>query len=375
MPDRPSRPGARRSLPVPVIAALLALLALLATTQVLADDPTGGEFAPAPLADRPVPRDLRELLALVDGGLPLRLTLASREQPVGHPWRVRGDTLQIVPPGAYEAGQAPRAGDLVGVPIVAIVRVEQSRSGARTGAGWGAKAGAAVMGGLGLFIGLAVMSLDEGDSDAAPLVAFTAVGAGAGALVGGGIGAGVGALGRDWTTLWPFELAGEVLSTDLAADAEARRAHFALEGAWSFDDGAETDGRGPGARLGLVRRLGENIELGPFAEYHDLRGEFRALDYYGNETIRAARSRMFALGLDARANARTGRTRFFGTAGIGWCLGDDLYLGAHGGGGLRWRSDGGHVVSLVLRRYFEVTGTQPREGRFWSVAAGITFGD
>lgn len=363
-------------------AAALAVLLLLAGAGAAAPAPdvgdTTGEFATAPLVQKPVARDLRGLLALVDGNLPLRVTLASRDQAVGHPWRVYGDTLLLVAPTAWEAGQAPRRVDLRGVPLDDITRVEQSRSGARAGAGWGAKSGALVVGGLGLLVGVAVAAISDGDSDVVPVLAFGAVGAGAGALAGGGLGAGIGALGRDWVTLWPLDAAGEALPQDAAAGDATRRARLVVEGAWSFDDGAELDGRGPGARLGIVRRIGDIFELGPFAEYHDLRGLYRyesIYDPYPPATgSLAARNRQFILGLDLRAHGRGEGVRPFGTAGIGWCLGGDFHVGAHGGGGLRWRGRSGHEVSLVVRRYFEVTGARPRQSRFWSVAAGVTFG-
>lgn len=361
------------------LAVLLLLTGAGAATPVADGADTDGEFTTAPLVQRLVARDLRELLALVDGTLPLRVTLASRDQAVGHPWRVYGDTLLLVPPAAWEAGRSPRRADLRGVSLDDIVRVEQSRSGARAGAGWGAKSGALVVGGLGLLVGAAVSALSEGDSDATPIVAFGAMGAAAGALAGGGIGAGVGALGRDWATLWPPAEAGGEAPPDGTGGDGGRRTRFRLEGAWSFDDGAEEDGHGPGARIGIVRRLSDALELGPFAEYHDLRGTYRYdshLEAYPpGDVFLASRNRLFALGLDVHAHRRGAGVGPFGSAGIGWCLGDDLYVGAHGGGGVRWRGRSGHVFSLVVRRYFEVTGTQAREGRFWSLAAGVTFGN
>lgn len=364
-------------------ASALSILLLLPGAGTATPTPdsadAGGEFAPAPLVQRPVARDLRELLALIDGTRPLRVTLASRDQAVGHPWRVYGDTLLLVPPAAWEAGRAPRQADLRGVSLDDIVRVEQSRSGARAGAGWGAKSGALVVGGLGVLVGAAISALSESDSDATPIVAFGAMGAAAGALAGGGIGAGVGALGRDWATLWPLAEADGAPPPDGTNGDGPRRTRFRLEGTWSFDDGAEADGHGPGARIGLVRRLSDSLELGPFAEYHDLRGTYwydsHIEGYPPGGSFLASRHRLFALGLDVHAHRRGAGARPFGSAGIGWCLGDDLYVGAHGGGGVRWRGRSGHVFSLVVRRYFEVTGTQPREGRFWSVAAGVTFGD
>jgi hypothetical protein len=365
-------------------ASVLAVLLLLPGAGAATPAPGGtdGEFTTAPLVEQPVARDLRELLALVDGNLPLRVTLASRDLAVGHPWRVYGDTLLLVPPAAWESGRTPGPEDLRGVSLDDIVRVEQSRSGARAGAGWGAKSGALVVGGLGLLFGAVVASLSEGDSDAMPVVALGAIGAAVGALAGGGIGAGVGAgvgaLGRNWVTLWPLADAGGKAPPDVTGGDSLRRTRFQLEGAWSFDDGAEDGGRGLGARVGLVRRLSDAVELGPFAEYHDLRGTYWYDSRFETEPptggFLAARNGVFALGLDVHAHSRGAGFGPIGSAGIGWSLSEDLYLGAHAGAGARWRGSSGHVFSLLVRRYFEVAGTQAREGRFWSIAAGITFG-
>jgi hypothetical protein len=378
--SKPGHGGRRRSCAATALAfLLLSGAAGTAGAATRADDPTGHEFGVAPLTapagDR-APRDLRELLAVVDGDLPLRVTRVTRHQVVGHPWRVYGDTLLLVPPPDWRSGRTPAREVLLGVALDDIARIEQSRSGVRAGAGWGARSGALVVGGLGLLVGAAVSALTEGDSDVTPVVAFGAIGAGVGALAGGGIGAGVGALGRHWVTIWPFEAAGE--SRPPGNGDDGGRSRFALEGAWSFDDAAEQDGRGPGVRVGIVRRVGGLFELGPFAEYHDLDGLYRypgSGPYYPSQgEFLVARSRRFALGLDLRAQGRAEGLRPCGTAGLAWFLGDGLYFGAHAGAGLRWRQTGGHEVTLFVRRYFSVVGSESRESRFWSVAAGVTFG-
>ncbi len=370
------RHGGRRR---PRAAAALAVLLLVGAggaAAARAEDPTVREFDVAPLTTPHAPRDLRELLALADGDLPLRVTRASRDQVVGHPWRVYGDTLLLVPPPDWRSGRTPAREILLGVALDDIARLEQSRSGVRAGAGWGARSGALVVGGLGLLVGAAVSALTEGDSDVTPVVAFGAIGAAAGALAGGGIGAGIGALGRDWVTLWPFESAGESRPPEGGGGGRSR---FVLEGAWSFDDGAEQDGRGPGVRAGVVRRVGGLFEMGPFAEYHDLGGLYRyapggQYEYPHAGDFLVERSRLFALGLDVRAQGRGAGLRPCGATGLAWCLGEGLYVGAHAGAGLRWRLAGGHDLTLFVRRHFGVIGSEPRESRFWSIAAGVTFG-
>lgn len=387
MSSRRRRHGGLRGGPLACTAPALAVLLLLgradAAAPARADDPVGHEFEgmpPSTSSTPPVARNLRELLALVDGAVPLRVTLSSRDQAIGNPWRVYGDTLLLAPPAEWTAGRTPERATLLAAPLPDIIRVEQLRSGVRAGAGWGAKSGALVVGGLGLLVGTAVSALTDGDSDASAILALGAIGAAAGALAGGGIGAGVGALGHDWVAIWPLEAAGEVAGAGAAAQGPAagNGARLALEGGWSFDDAAEQDGRGPGVRLGVVRRIGGRFEMGPFAEYHDLRGlypyrgstgYYPATDYY-----LAARTRLFALGLDVRTQGRGRGPRPCGTTGLAWCLGDGLYVGAHAGAGLRWQHGNGHELTLLVRRHFGVLGSEPRESRFWSIAAGITFG-
>lgn len=391
MGSRHRRWGSRLACAAPVLAVLLLLGQAIAAVPVRADDPVGHEFEEMPASTSPAPlvaRDLRELLALVEGDVPLRVTLSVRGQVIGHPWRVYGDTLLLVPPAEWKPGRAPERAGLPGVRLDDIVLLEQSRSGARAGAGWGAKSGALVVGGLGLLVGTAVSALSDGDGDATTILALGAIGAAAGALAGGGIGAGVGALGHDWVAIWPPAAAGrlagrghgaaDVDATSIVSGGTARRSRLALEGGWSFDDAAEHDGRGPGVRLGIVRRVGGHFEMGPFAEYHDLRGLYRytALEGLHPDAVEflAARTRLFALGLDVRTLGRGRGPRPCGTTGLAWCLGDGLFVAAHAGAGVRWQCGDGHELTLLVRRHFGVLGSQPRESRFWSIAGGITFG-
>ena len=355
-----------------VVCVLGGALALSAPPAVAAD--AAAEFGAPPLVERPQPRELRELLATVDDDLPLRVRLASREVVEGHPWRVYGDTLLLVPPAEFlRQGLTPAPRALVRAPVAEIVQVQQQRSGLAGGAGWGAKSGVIVGGGLGVLIGVAVAALAENDDGAVGYVmAFTAMGMGSGALVGGGIGAGVGALAHDWYTLWPFPDDGEAAPND--GDGGPHRTRVCAEAGWSGSVDADIDGHGPGARLAVLRRLGPWAEMGPSLEFHDIRGLADYESYYGEPAQRLV-ERVYALGLDVRVNGSALGARPFAAVGLAWLLGDGLYLGVHGGGGIRWRDGGGREFSLALRRYAPLTEASDDEGHFWSLGAGITFGE
>jgi hypothetical protein len=356
------------------LARLLLPLMVLALAGSARADDRATEFATEPLAEPVVPRDLSELLATVDAKYPLRVTLSTRETVEGHPWRVYGDTLLLVAPTEYTAGiAAPDAAHLLTAPVTDIIRVQQRRSGLASGAGWGAKSGALVGGGLGLLIGVLVATISEDDdSVAGPIVVISLAGVGTGALLGSGIGAGVGAMTHDWYTIWPL---GEDPDGE-HPDGAIARTRMCVEAGWSHDTEALVDGSGPGARLGILRRLGDRVEMGPFVEYHNIRGLIlEDYDwYYGYEQYEVSTSSQLSLGLDVRVNSAAVGSRPFFDSGVGWCAAGDLFLGAHLGAGLRWRNEGNTEYSLALRRYFALTGTDGDRGRFWAVSAGITFG-
>jgi hypothetical protein len=353
-----------------VAMAMATAVAALATTALAVGDPTT-EFATRPLRETFAPRDVREVLALVEADLPLRVRLLSREQQEGYPWRVEGDTLRLIPLATYRAGDmAPADTVLLAVPVTEIIAVWQQRSGVREGLKWGAKSGAIIGGGLGMLVGAALSSLSDDDSDAAPIMAasliFAASGAAAGTLVGGA----VGALTSDWFPLWPPD---EGVGPDGGPAGNLSRARWCLEPGWSFRSEAETDGSGPSLRMGFLRRLGRWVELGPCVEYHDIEGELWRDSYYGGPYLSHASNKL-GLGLDIHLDERGLGLRPLGTAGLGWFAGDDLYLGAHLGAGLRWRSAQGTELSLTARRYLPLTGSETDIARFWAVSAGVTLG-
>lgn len=357
--------------PRSLLHLLSGLAVVLSATSALAvGDPTA-EFATRPLPEKVAPRDLREVLALVEADLPLRVRLLSREQQEGYPWRVEGDTLRLFPLAADgSSGHAAADTNLLAVPVAEIVAVWQKRSGVREGLTWGAKSGAIVGGGLGMLVGAILSSLSDDDSDAAPIMAasvlFAASGAAAGTLVGGA----VGALTSDWFPLWPPD---EGVGPDGGPAGNATRARWCLEPGWSFRSEAQTDGSGPSLRMAFLRRLGRWVELGPCVEYHDIEGELWRDSYYGGPYLSHA-SKKLGLGLDIHLDERGLGLRPLGSAGLGWFAGDDLYLGAHLGAGLRWRSARGTELSLTARRYLPLTGTETDIARFWAVSAGVTLG-
>jgi len=350
---------------------ILALAVTLpaATTHAVGDPTT--EFATPPMRETVAPRDLREVLALAEADLPLRVRLLSRAQQEGYPWRVEGDTLRLVPPAAHVAGgSAPADSVLVAVPLDEIVAVWQQRSGLRSGLNWGAKSGAIVGGGLGLLIGAALTALADDDSDAAPIMAASLVFAAAGAAGGTLVGGVVGALTSDWYVLWPPE--GDV-APEGGVEGETARARWCLEPGWSFTPEAGVDGNGPSLRATILKRLGRRFELGPCLEVHDIEGGTWQDSYYGGPYL-SHRSREFGLGVDVRLNERGAGLRPLGTVGLGWFVGNDLRLGAHLGAGVRWRGARGPELSLAARRFVPLTGGEFDEARFWAVSAGITLG-
>lgn len=357
----------------PHVAVVLCWLLLTSAAGARAGEPQS-EFTTAPLVERTEPRDLRELLATVPETRPLRVTLTTRETVIGHPWRVYGDTLLLIPPEIYEQdGGAPAAATLLRAPVTQIVQVEQRRSGAASGAGWGARSGAFVGGGLGVLLGAVLVSLsDDDDGVAVPVVMLGLLGGASGAVAGGGIGAGLGALSRDWHSLWPFDESGGAASD--AAYGGSAGTRLCLEAGWSVDDDADQGGRGLGGRLLFLRRIGTWLEMGPAIEYHDVSGWYWYQSYYGG-TWQNSTSDALGLGLDVRAHGTARGARAFGTFGLGWRAGGDLYLGAHAGGGLRWRAKSGNEIALALRRYFALHRTESETAEFWTLSAGMTFGN
>lgn len=326
------------------------MLALAAPLAARAD-----EFTAAPLAV--APRDLRELLATVDGDRLLRVSLDARETIEGYPHLVVADTLLLT----------PREGTvMLRAPLMDIVNVQQRQPGTRSGAGWGATSGVIAGGALGALFGIVVAALgDDDDSDAGPIVAFAIGGVAAGALLGGGIGAGIGAMTHGWATLYPLDSA--------ESEDHEPRTRLCVEPGGNFGVKNLQGSGGFSARLGILRRLGERVEMGPVAEYHDIRG-ITVIESYGGYTYMSETDRLLAVGLDVRVNDEAAGLRPFGSTGVGWCVSEDLYLGGHLGGGLRWRGDHGHEFSVGARRYFSLTGTQARRAQFWAVTAGVTVG-
>lgn len=328
------------------------LLAALATVA------HADEFTATPLAEPP--HDLRQLLATIDGEHLLSIDLAAGRTVEGYPHRVVADTLLLT----TEEGAAP----LLRAPLAEIVKIRQRRSGAASGAGWGAVSGVVAGGALGALFGIVVASIDD-DDGAGPIVAFSLGGVAAGALLGSGIGAGIGAMTHGWRTVYPLDESDDFASVDEGSP----RTRLCLEPGWNFGVSGVRDSAGLGARLGVLRRLGGRLEMGPFIEYHDISGVREVYPYYGGVYLDQT-SRLLAVGIDVRANGTDTGWRPFGTGGTGWCVSNDLYLGGHLGGGIRWRGDSGHEFSLGARRYFSLTGGQARIAQFWSVTAGIAVG-
>jgi hypothetical protein len=253
--------------------------------------------------------------------------------------------------------------------LATIVAAREWRSNAGRGFGWGATSGAVIVGSFGLLMGAYLSSInDSDDSDLAPLCAMTFMGLGAGALAGGALGGGVGALSSSWVEFWP-QVSG------LPEGESARYAKATRLGLWagagrSLLDGYEVT-RFAG-QVSLGRSLGRSLSLGPELGYFHFNGTSRLQS--GNGTYVLGRDSILKIGLAANYRARRPGVGPFATAGIGWFISDDAYLGAHAGGGLRWQYGSGHDLEFDVHHHFSFTDVSPGQvSRFWTLGLGFGF--
>ena len=330
-----------------------------------------GEFSVSPLREPAPERDLRGVLADAATERLLRVLLRDGSQVDGFPWGVVGDTLHLLPPATPGAASTSATAECVArtiaLPLPAIAAAWQQRPGTREGLRWGAKSGAIVMGGLGLLVGVAVAAFGGEDSDLWPVALFGGVGALAGAGAGSIVGGVAGSLTVDWLPLWPPGLE-EGPAED--SDGRVQRTHWNVEPGWASHPEAATGGSGPGLRVAVLRRLGRGVELGPCLEYHDIGGTAWQDAYYGGAQL-SGTSPVLALGLDIHANDSAPGLRPVASAGLGWAVRDGVYIEAHLGAGLRWRSARGTELSLVGRRFVALSGEDGELGRFWTASAGV----
>lgn len=295
-------------------------------------------------------RDLRELLATVDGDLALRVVLADGKRVEGRAYRVETDTLLLT----TDAGLIARA------PLAEILEISGRRQGTREGARWGATTGAATLGTLGALFGLAISALGESDS-AAPVIGGGLLGIAVGATVGSGVGAGLGAMDRRWEIIYPT-----------GAPPQPRRVRLSLEAGQAFGRNLVEGGDGFSGRLSVLKRTSPWVELGPIAEFHDVEGYNLVETPYG--TYAESASVSLGAGFDVRVHSPAPGVRPFLSTGLAWRAQDGLHLGSHAGGGVRWRTAGAAELTLALRYQFLVTRSHEESPGFWTINAGIVFG-
>jgi hypothetical protein len=305
--------------------------------------------APAETAPTP-PRDLRELLATVDGELTLQVVLASGERVEGHAYRVENDTLQL----ATDAGMIARA------PLAEILEISRRQQGAREGARWGATTGAVTLGTLGALFGLVISALGEEDS-AAPVIGGGLLGIAVGGALGSGIGAGLGAMDRTWETIYPA-----------GPPSRPRRVRVSLEAGQAFGRGLIEGGDGFSGRLSVLKRTSTYVEIGPMAEFHDVEG-YQLVDT-PYDTYAESASISLGAGFDVRVHSPATGVRPFFSSGFSWRAQDGLHLGSHAGGGLRWRTAGATELTLALRYQFLASRSHEASPDFWTINAGIVLG-
>lgn len=305
--------------------------------------------AAAPAADDP-PRELRELLATVDGQATLRIRVAAGEPVIGQAHHVENDTLVV----RSDAGTPAR------VALADIVEVSLRRETVREGAHWGATIGATALGTLGALFGLA-LSAWEGDPEAAPAVAGGLIGIAVGGAIGSGVGAGIGAMDRSWDVVYPT-----------TAPRVERRTRLALEGGSAFGRGLIEGGDGVSARLSVLKRTSRRLEIGPVAEFYDVGGYKYTDSPWGVYAESASIS--LGVGFAVRANSAARGLRPFADTELAWRAQDGLHLGSHVGGGLRWRGQGAAELTVGVRHHFLVTHSEETSPAFWSVTAGVVLG-
>ena len=305
---------------------------------------------------------LVEVLRDTEAGVDLAVTAADGRTMSGRFIGASADSLFLTADN--------RAAPAVGIPLadVGVVRERQSNTG--RGASIGAMSGGIALGAFGLLMGSYVATINGEDySDVAPIVTLTAVGLAAGGLAGGLLGVGVGALTSSYRTIWPLALAEPLPPRDVYS--EATRLGLFAGAARSMQSRYEVTR--PAANIGLLKSLGENLGLGPEIGYCDFNGAVTTSDLNGTAT----RGYDSILNLSVAADFHPARRALapFASVGLGWYLTNDVYVGAHLGGGVRWTAS--RVTDLTLQMRYNFSLTPPNDGRidrFWTMGLGFGFG-
>ncbi len=293
----------------------------------------------------------------------LRVTLSGGETVQGNFTALLDDTLVI---------DSHRKGDesaLLRVPTETVRRLEKWTSSTARGAKWGATTGAVAVGALGGFMGWVMASLDEGEDTGTvlPILAGATLGALSGAIVVGGVGAAFGTLSDDWVIIYPPRE-----TRGIGRPSGTIRLFLDVSEAWNVE--ADFPSGVFGARLGLLKDMSSHVQMGPAIGFYNF--EQRAVRPLDGGTSYRATDPVTNMGLDVVVSSRNGGFAPYVVAGTGWYVSSDLYLGLMGGAGLRWRNASGQDYHLDARRHVGISGdVVGGVDDFWTVSAGITFGN
>ena len=349
--------------PIFVLLALM-ISGVLRSGPVVASETPPPSRQSKPAADLP----LSEALRLLPANRLLELTLPEGQFARGYAVQVSKDTLHL-------RQENERLGPVTRYPLADILRVRQWQNNSSRGAGTGAISGAVVVGGFGALVGLMVASYNDGsgnDDYVAPVIAMTLVGAVVGAFAGGVLGTGVGSL---ISSGHPVCRGGEPEQSaqfpDLPVYSRQSRLNlFAGGGRTLLPEYEVTSLVG---RIGLHKTLGPNLSLGPTVGYHN---------FGGQETLHTGDSSEFRSRGDILMMALSGKFRGarsgfapYATAGAGWFLGNDTFIGGHVGGGLHWQTHQSTDLELDVRYHFNFSGVDADQiNRFWTVGLNFGFG-
>ena len=318
---------------------------------------------PKPVADVP----LSEALRLLPAKRLIELTLPEGQFARGYAVQVSNDTLHLRRDKHELAPVTP-------YPLAEILRVREWRTNTSRGAGTGAISGAIVIGGFGILVGLAIASWDADNNDdyVAPVIATTLLGAGVGAFAGGVLGAGMGSLISSWQPVWPGSETPRApqLPDEPVYSHNTRVNLFAGGGRTLLPEYEVTSLVG---RVSLHKTLGQRVSLGPTIGYHNFGGH-EVL--FTSESIEV-RSRDDILMMALTGKVRGARSGFapYATAGAGWFLGNEAFIGGHLGGGLHWQTHGSTDLELDIRYHFNFSRVDSDQiDRFWTVGLNFGFG-
>lgn len=342
MPSLPER-NARAPFPPALLLSLALLTAAL---------PPGGAGA----AESGSRAALRSLLLRVPTGRPVRLTLDTGARLTGRIRGVDADSVRLAAPAAAAA-------------LADVLTLEEQRSGWATGTKVGMTTGAVVGGAFGLLAGTYLGAInDPEDGDWPVVLTCTALCLAAGGLGGGALGAGVGGLVTHWEPLFPEPDRGRPRGSLRTAPPGETRLELTA-GLAAAQDGPYAP-RAWGGRVGLLRRIGRGLDLGPELGFYDLGETVRIQENGGTTSLRVSPATQMGAGLSWRRE-RAGWQPYL-AGGLALYLRNEAYTGASVGAGLAWQRASGSALLVDLRHHFCLSEHQdPTSRNFTTFQAGL----